>query len=264
MKKVLNGKNIEFRKSEKIIRPNRFEIQEVSISAEMADFATKRNFRLAFGTPKYCKRDERYSTSFLRQFWLLMTRTFLILKRDKSLTSMRFLIHCLIAPMIGIMYFGIGNDAKRVFDNFNYIFFSIMFLMYTAFSSMTMACKSHLFNLNWFKISISFINYLFVVPLELSIIKREHFNRWYSLRAYYVAMTLADVPIQVACTMAYVLITYFMTSQPLESFRLGMFITICVMVCLVAQGLGLVVGAIFDVKVSLYYSIFRYALYLFL
>ena len=89
----------------------------------------------------------------------------------------------------------------------------------------------------------------FLVPLELSIIKREHFNRWYSLRAYYVAMTLADFPIQVACTVAYVLITYLMTSQPLEYFRLGMFIGILVMVTLVAQGLGLIVGAIFNVKV---------------
>lgn len=142
--KILNGKNIEYRKSEKQARLNRFELQEVPVSSESADGATKRSFRLAFGTPKYCKRDERYSTSFLRQFWLLMTRTFLILKRDKSLTSMRFLIHCLIAPLIGIMYFGIGNDAHRAFDNFNYIFFSIMFLMYTAFSSMSMACKFYL------------------------------------------------------------------------------------------------------------------------
>lgn len=66
-------------------------------------------------------------------------------------------------------------------------------------------------------------------------------------------MTLADVPIQCACCVVYVLITYFMTSQPLESFRLLMFIGICVMVCLVAQGLGLVVGAIFDVKVRCFY-----------
>lgn len=90
---------------------------------------------------RWCKRDERYSTSFLRQFCLLVMRTFLILKRDKSLTTMRLLIHASVAPFIGILYFKIGNDASNVFNNFNYIFFSIMFLMFTAFSSMTMACK---------------------------------------------------------------------------------------------------------------------------
>ncbi len=41
-----------------------------------------------------------------------------------------------------------------------------------------------------------------------------------------------------------------MTSQPLEWFRFGLFFVICLMVALVAQSIGLVVGALFNVKVS--------------
>lgn len=41
-----------------------------------------------------------------------------------------------------------------------------------------------------------------------------------------------------------------MTSQPLEWFRFGLFFVICLMVALVAQSIGLVVGALFSVKVS--------------
>lgn len=97
--------------------------------------------KLSFNPEKWCGRDEVYTTSFCRQFTLLLIRTFLILSRDRSLMTMRFAIHCLIAPLIGLLYFGIGNQATHVFNNYNYVFFSIMFLMFTAFSSMTMACK---------------------------------------------------------------------------------------------------------------------------
>lgn len=229
-----------------------------------------------------CKRDDRYSTSFVRQLSLLLHRTFLILKRDKTLTTMRFIIHCTMAPLIGLLYFGIGNEAEHVRDNLNYIFYSIMFLMFTAFSAMSVACKYQnlyffiqqiplLFFLkvsvwhydnrvtaihaNWptnelsnHKVTLS--SYHFTVPLELPIITREHFNRWYSLRAYYIAMTLADIPIQILCSLVYLVVTYLMTEQPLQWQRFGLFVAICIMVCLVAQALGLLVGAIFSVKVK--------------
>ncbi|XP_058815319.1 ATP-binding cassette subfamily G member 4-like [Topomyia yanbarensis] len=181
--------------------------------------------KLSFNPEKWCGRDEIYTTSFCRQFYLLLLRTFLILSRDRSLMTMRFVIHCTIAALIGMLYLGIGNQASHIFNNFNYVFFSIMFLMFTAFSSMTMA-----------------------FPLELPIITREHFNRWYSLRAYYIAMTVADIPIQALCTVTYIVITYYMTGQPPEAFRMGLFTIICLMVAWVAQGLGLLVASLFDVK----------------
>lgn len=89
---------------------------------------------------------------------------------------------------------------------------------------------------------------IFLVPSELHIIRREHFNRWYSVRAYYVSLTLADVPIQVFCTMLYVCITYFLTDQKLELFRFCAYLAVNLLVCFVAQGLGLLAGSIFNIK----------------
>lgn len=86
-------------------------------------------------------RTGTYATSFCRQWYLLTLRTILCLRRDRSLALMRFIIHTLIALLVGTLYFNIGNDAAMMLNNFRYIFLTLMFLMFTSFCSMTIICK---------------------------------------------------------------------------------------------------------------------------
>lgn len=102
---------------------------------------SKRSPLSSLSVKRLCQRTETYATSFCRQLQLLLKRTFIILWRNKSLTMMRLIIHLFIALLIGSLYVGIGGDGGQMLNIFRYIFFSIMFLMYTAFTTMTLNCK---------------------------------------------------------------------------------------------------------------------------
>lgn len=81
----------------------------------------------------------------------------------------------------------------------------------------------------------------------MSILRKEHFNRYYSLKSFYASVTLLDIPISVFCCLLYTIIMYLVSSQPMEMFRFGMFFAISLLVVFVAQSIGLMIGAWFSV-----------------
>ncbi|KAL0102023.1 hypothetical protein PUN28_018518 [Cardiocondyla obscurior] len=90
--------------------------------------------------------------------------------------------------------------------------------------------------------------FLFAVPLELPVLLKENFNRWYSLKAYYLAITISDIPFQTIFCVLYVTVVYFLTSQPADMSRFSMFVGTCLLISFVAQSVGLVVGAAMNVQ----------------
>ncbi|XP_025986553.1 ATP-binding cassette sub-family G member 1 isoform X2 [Solenopsis invicta] len=195
---------------------------DVAISV---DSDKKDNANIALLDESIVVTPERYPISEFKQFYIILKRALLFSRRDWTLMYLRLFAHILVAALISALYYDIGNDGAKVLSNLGFLFFNMLFLMYT---SMTITILSF--------------------PLELPVLLKENFNRWYSLKSYYLAITISDMPFQTIFCIMYVSVVYFMTSQPADVTRFSMFMVTCLLISFVAQSVGLVVGAAMNVQ----------------
>lgn len=73
-----------------------------------------------------------FATSFWKQFFVLLKRSMTMSIRDKMLTQMRIGSHVLVAVLVAMLYYDIGNDAHKLELNEGYLFFIILFTMFAS------------------------------------------------------------------------------------------------------------------------------------
>ncbi|XP_071877980.1 ATP-binding cassette sub-family G member 1 isoform X2 [Bombus fervidus] len=216
---IENGKNNAWRSISNVTNVNhQEEVIALNVTASFQALRQRSPMEIQHVYGKH-KTGTGCAIGFWKQLFVLLKRNAIRLSRDKVLTFTRLSMHFVIALIVGVIYFKIGQDAVYVLDNFNLLFFNIMFLMFSAFSATVTT-----------------------FPSELPIIMREHFNRWYKLHSFYLANKLADIPIQFTAISLYILIVYYMSDQLLELQRFCLYTLMCFAVSMVAQTFGLLVG----------------------
>ncbi|CAL1289087.1 unnamed protein product [Larinioides sclopetarius] len=166
-----------------------------------------------------------YATSSWNQFKVLTYRSLICTLREPMATQLRFFAHVVVGLLLGMLYYGIGNDASKIFNNSGFLFFSLLFLIFTAMMPTVLT-----------------------FPMEKTIFAREYINSWYSTRMYYLAKTVSEIPFQILFPVIYCSIVYWMTAQPNDLIRFGLFILSSIMISLVAQSVGLLIGAATSVQ----------------
>ncbi|XP_028164905.1 ATP-binding cassette subfamily G member 4-like [Ostrinia nubilalis] len=165
-----------------------------------------------------------FATTFLTQFLILSKRMFVQNTRNSLTLWIQLLHHLISAGLLGSIFFLVGNDASAPIVNFKFCLSCLVFFMYTY-------------------IMIPVL----LFPTEVRLLRREYFNRWYSLKAYYAALTFSSLPVMASLGFLFLGICYFMSGQLMEWDRFILFSISGLLTAICSEGLGLLVGSAFSV-----------------
>jgi len=164
------------------------------------------------------------TNSELQQFVILFQMMMLKILRNRTALYVQFFHHLICGFFIGAIFFQLANDGDRMFDHLKFCMGAVFFTVYT-------------------QLMVPILSY----PFEIKLVKKEYFNRWYKLVPYYLALTCSRLPLQFLFTVMFSALVYFLSGLPLELWRFTGFTLVGIITGLVADGLGLLIGATFSV-----------------
>lgn len=156
------------------------------------------------------------------RFCVLVTRSLLQQHRDWVTTHIKLLAAISVALILGLKYGNLGDNADRVISNVGLLFILSLYIHYTPEAPAVLK-----------------------FPDEISIVKREWFNHWYSLNTYTLALLVSSLPMHVMTSTALCSITYYMTGQIAEPLRFAQVTLIVILTSLCAETIGLQFGSLF-------------------
>ncbi|XP_049868326.1 ATP-binding cassette sub-family G member 1 [Pectinophora gossypiella] len=196
------------------------------------DFPTELKMKPTLSDSKHQRTSSKHmynQSGLLRQTWILLYRNYLMTTRNYSLFMYRVACHVVIALIFGYLYSGVGSEAGSVLGNYVYLYGSMLLVVYTGKMSVTLS-----------------------FPLEMDILKGEYFNRWYNLGPYIFSILAVELPFQMLSCVSYVVLSYWLTDNPLEPTRATLFLATVVATSLCAQAWGYFVGSTTPTKIAVF------------
>jgi len=182
--------------------------------------------------------------------YLLTHRTWLSIVRDPIFFGIQFCMHTTIPILLALIFGSQQEEGCPRLGQFDLVDFAYRedsneFIKATMQSIRQSIGNIGVIFFEMFVLSFA-INCItaLVFPLDMYVLLKEYRNGWYSLRSYFIGRTLADLPVPIALHSMAMTILYYMTGQPHEWWRFGAIIVIVIIASLVAQSVGLTIGAL--------------------
>ncbi|CAA0828827.1 ABC transporter G family member 21 [Striga hermonthica] len=168
-------------------------------------------------------RRNQWANSWWLQFKVLLSRG-LKERKHESYSGLRIFQVLSVAIISGLLWW--HSDANRIQDQVGLLFFfSIFWGFFPLF------------------------NAIFVFPQERPVLARERSSGMYRLSSYYIARIVGDLPMELVLPTIFVTISYWMGGLKPSLITYLLTLSIILINVLVAQGLGLALGAVLmDVK----------------
>ncbi|EEC06327.1 ABC transporter, putative [Ixodes scapularis] len=173
-----------------------------------------------------------FKTNSFHQFGVLLKRCWLSVARNKVATPLRFVAYAAFAIMMIMLYYDIGRRASTVINNANMFFGMCCIVMFQ-----------------------SILPTVIVFPIELSVLLRENRNCWYSVRMYYLAHYITEIPFLVIPVIMLIALIYYPTSQPLDMWRVAGLALFSIQLCSVTQAFGLIVSAVTKLQTAVFVAL---------
>ncbi|KAK8764621.1 hypothetical protein V5799_032767 [Amblyomma americanum] len=173
-----------------------------------------------------------FEVNQFHQFQVLLKRCWLTVLRNQVATSLRLLAYIAFGILMLMLFYDVGRKASMVTQNI------------TMFFSLCCVC-----------IFQTILPSVLIFPLDILVLAREQRNCWYSLKVYYLANYIAEIPFLVFPLGILIAIVYYPTGQPMELWRAACFMLFCVQICSVSQSIALMVSAVAKIQTALFVAL---------
>ncbi|KAG6498409.1 hypothetical protein ZIOFF_046322 [Zingiber officinale] len=163
------------------------------------------------------KMKQEWSTSWWEQFEILLRRS-LKERRHEAFSKMHLIQIFVVAIVVGVLWF---KSSDNITDQVGLLYFVNSFWgFYPAFQG------------------------IYTFPMERTMLTKERSSGMYRLSSYFMALTAGDLPMELVLPTCYVLIIYWMCGLKSEAGHFFMLLSSILFTVLVAQGVGLAIGAV--------------------
>ncbi|XP_075168690.1 ATP-binding cassette sub-family G member 4-like [Haematobia irritans] len=163
---------------------------------------------------------DQWEISWWTEYYGIFCRNLHQMWRDQTNWKLMIYTNIFISSLLGLTYHNIGNDAVYGLYNYNLVVLVSVLYIFLGMSPM-----------------------LAYVPQEMQYFRREHFNQWYRLSSYFMALVSCQFIASCIMTFLACTIIYVLCDQPWQLFRYLLYFGISLLTYLTASSYGLLIGS---------------------